>query len=116
MLINSYNQKYNVQYKAYAVNSCGYKVMKNNDVTWKTWYPGILGTSDSLYVIESKSDAIAMWLASPSAEGDNIVAYIDYSGSVGFAGYGGNQLGFRPLVCLNSKVVLQEENGEYTIK
>ena len=76
MLMKSYSQKHNVQYKAEAVNDTGhegYKISKDNGANWDTYYFGMLSTSDSLYVLPESKGAIAMWVASPSADSANCI-------------------------------------------
>ena len=119
MLMKSYSQKHNVQYKAEAVNDTGhegYKISKDNGANWDTYYSGMLSTSDSLYVLPSSKGANAMWLASPSAlDADSVVA-VSYYGNVYSGICSFNYYGFRPLVCLKSNVQLQESGDGFSIK
>ena len=117
MLMKSYSQKHNVQYKAEAVNDTGhegYKISKDNGANLNDYCFGMLST-DSLYVPSSKG-ATAMWLASPSAYGTDSVMYVYYNGSVKYHLYYYIFFGFRPLVCLKSNVQLQESGDGFSIK
>ena len=119
MLMKSYSQKHNVQYKAEAKNDTGnegYKISKDNGANWYTSYSGMLSTSDSLYVLPSSKGANAMWVAGPSVWNANDVMHVDYLGSVYNYNYGHDNIGFRPLVCLKSNVQLQESGDGFSIK
>ena len=116
MVMNSYSQSHNVQYQAKATSGTGYQISKDNGENWATYYSGMLSTSDSLYVISSQSNAKGMWVASPSAYRSNCVLSVNCYGSVINYYSSDTPLGFRPLVCLNSNVTLQEANGTYTIQ
>ena len=121
MLMKSYSQKHNVQYKAEAVNDTGhegYKISKDNGANWKTYYPGMLSIRDSLYVLLESKGARGMWVASPSAYNTDLVVLVNYSGDVSsaYSNYTGNDYGFRPLVCLKSSVQLQESGDGFSIK
>ena len=121
MLMKSYSQKHNVQYKAEAVNDTGYEgytISKDNGANWKTYYPGMLSIRDSLYVLPESKGARGMWVASPSAYNTDLVVLVNYSGDVSsaYSNYTGNDYGFRPLVCLKSNVQLQESGDGFSIK
>lgn len=127
MVMNSYSQSHNVQYIAQATNTTGYvgyQISKDNGETWESSYAGMLNKNtslDSLYVIKNASPALAMWTASPSAYSTSTLAVIGCNGSVGNDYYANNvydntAIGFRPVICLNSNVILQESNGTYTIQ
>ena len=119
MLMKSYSQKHNVQYKAEAVNDTGhegYKISKDNGANWDTYYSGMLSTSDSLYVLPSSKGADAMWVASPSACYATSVVRVYCDGSVSYGGYDYYDHGFRLLVCLKSNVQLQESGDGFSIK
>ena len=112
MIMKSYSQKYNVQYKAKAVNATGYQVSKDNGITWADYYGEMLEPSDSLYVVQSSN----MWVASPSANGILNVMVIQHSGSVAHHYYSDDYISFRPVVCLNSNVRLQVSGDGFSIK
>ena len=116
MLMKSYSQKYNVDYRTQATNDTGYQISKDRGVNWEDYYSGIFNTSDSLYIINSTKRANAMWLASPSAHAADNVMYANYFGGVGNNG-GNNIYGFRPVVCLKSDVKLEKNaDGNYVIQ
>ena len=118
MLMASYSKSHNEKYKARASRATGYQISKDGGTNWASWYIGMLGTSDSLYVITSQTNALAMWLASPSAYGTSYVVYVNYAGFVGCYNYNytGADLGFRPLVCLKSDIQLEADGAGYKIK
>ena len=119
MLMKSYSQKHNVQYKAEAKNDTGhegYKISKDNGENWSTSYSAMLSTSDSLYVLPSSKGANAMWVASPSANNAYLVMSVTSSGNVNNNDYSTYYYGFRPLVCLKSNVQLQESGDGFSIK
>ncbi len=116
MLMESYSQKHNVDYRAQASSSIGYQISGNGGTTWVNDCYG-LDTSDNLYVISSMEKATAMWIASPSANDPSYVMYVTGIGSINYDNYLDNRTGFRPLVCLKSSVQLEKKSdGTYKIK
>ena len=107
-------------YKTQAVSSTGYQISKDGGTSWANYYSGMLSTSDTLYVLPSAatSGADAMWLASPSAYDGNYVVYVYYSGYVSGCYYDNTYIGFRPLVCLNSNILLNwnDQTQKYDIE
>ena len=75
LLFKSYNQKYGTNYVAEATSSTEYKVGSGSASSWSLT---LSNTSDSLYVITSQSNALAYWLASPSAYDASNVFYVYY--------------------------------------
>ena len=117
MLLKSYSEKKNVDYRAQASSATGYQVSNNGVTSYVNWIGGMLSTSEDLYVLPQNKGANAMWLASPSAYGGNYVMIVDSNGSVGIGSYSGpTDLGFRPLVCLNSNILLNEVAGGFEIE
>ena len=118
LLFKSYNDKYKTAYVSQATNATGYQIKrKAKDTSWSYSIGSMLKTSAPLYVITARSNALAYWLASPSAYNHYYVMSVDYNGSVDCNGYNGNYSGFRPLVCLNSDVKLQKVSStQYTIQ
>ncbi len=115
MFINSYNQSHSMQYITKAISNVGYKISNDNGINWSYSVENALSTSDSLYVITSQRDALGMWVTSPSASSFDYVINVTCTGEIRTNRLSYTNLGFRPLVCLNSKAVLQEKNGIYTI-
>ena len=107
-------------YKTQAVSSTGYQISKDGGTSWANYYSGMLSTSDTLYVLPSAatSGAGAMWLASPSAYSSNCVMGVGYGGRVDGSSYRTTDLGFRPLVCLNSNILLNwnDQTQKYDIE
>ncbi len=117
MLMKSYSQKYNLDYKAQVSSSIGYQISKDGGSSWANYYTGTLNVNDNLYVISNTSKASAYWLASPSAGGDNELMFAGGNAYVGFGNYGGAGVGLRPIVCLNSNIQLEKKtDGTYAIK
>lgn len=124
MLINSYNQKHNVSYKAEvklsvedSVNVDGYQISHDNGTTWAHSYSDMLDTNDSLYVNDTEiNNAYGYWVASPSAYDSNYIIDVLHNGGIGSCGYKDNIRAFRPLICLNSNVQLQESGDGFIIK
>ena len=116
MLMKSYNQKYDKEYKARAKNSTGYEISRDGGINWESRYNGILKKEDMLYVLPISNGAEAMWLASPSclASGHDCVIYVSANGSV-LTYVNSNAHGFRPIVCLKSDVMLKKVNENYEL-
>ena len=119
MLMESYSKKMGVDYQAKATSADGYQISKDGGANWAYSYSGMLSTSETLYVLPSysTSGANVMWLASPSASGGGNVLYVTCYGGVGYDYYNNTYGGFRPVVCLNSKVsVTDNGDGSVTLK
>ena len=118
MLLKSYCEKVPEKkdlYKTQASSATGYQVSNNGGTSYVNWMGGMLSTSEDLYVLPQNKGANAMWLASPSAYGDSYVMYVHYGGGVS-GSYYTTSLGFRPLVCLNSNILLNEVDGGFEIE
>ena len=106
-----------VDYQAKAISATGYKISKDGGVNWADLYSGMFSTSEPLYVLSSSSGALAMWLASPSARDSDRVMFVTYNGSLDYASYNYDVIGFRPVVCLNSEVSITDNgDGSVTLK
>ena len=118
ILFKSYCKKYSkMLYKAQAANATGYQISINGGNSWANYYNNeVLSTSDTLYVFPSTSGANAMWVASPSASDMNAVIGTSSSGIVSSSANTNFKLGFRPLVCLNSNIMLNEVEGGFEIE
>ena len=57
MLMASYSDKYEVDYRAQASSSAGYQISNNGGSFWADYINGMLSTSDRTYVINSSSNA-----------------------------------------------------------
>ena len=122
LLFKSYNGKYGTTYESQAIESSdktntGYQIRKTSKDTWANYVSSMLTTNDSLYVITSQTNALAYWLASPSAYDADNVMYVNCGGYVdNYYSYYSNY-GFRPLVCLQSNVTLEKvSDTEYAIQ
>ena len=121
MLLKSYSEKKNVDFRAQASSATGYQVSNNGGTSYANYISGMLSTSESLYVLPQSSTgsgANAMWLASPSANNGNSVMYVDYGGGMGNSNCNTTTIGFRPLVCLNSNILLNwnDQTKKYDIE
>ena len=117
LLFKSYNEKYKTAYESQASSATGYQIRKTSSDSWSTGIGSMLKTSDSLYVITKQTDALAYWLASPSANDTDYVMYVSCSGGVSINYYFTSYIGFRPLVCLKSDVTLEKvSDTEYAIQ
>ncbi len=76
------------------------------------------GYKDSLYILDDKNDinnCTAYWLASPSNGGSSVMNYVHYVDCVSVAYSRVNACSVRPLVCLNSEVTAEYENGVWNL-
>ena len=127
MLLKSYSEKKNVDYRAQASSATGYQVSNNRGTSYANGISSMLRTDDRLYVLPeinttlesgNKSGAIGMWLASPSARDGSRVMYVSSYGYVGYDTYEYPYFGFRALVCLNSNILLNwnDQTQKYDIE
>ena len=124
LLFKSYNEKYKTAFESQASSDTGYKIRKASSDSWDNYVDSMLSISnlsDPLYVIRPKLNAVAYWLASPSAyDSDHVMGVYWWLGGVEYYDTGANYLhgvGFRPLVCLNSNIKLQKvSNTQYAIQ
>lgn len=118
MLLKSYCGKVPEKkdlYKTQASSATGYQVSNNGGTSYANGISGMLSRNENLYVLPQDKGANAMWLASPSAGGDNNVMLTRYDGYVFGYYYSDISIGFRPLVCLNSDIQLEAYEGGYKI-
>ena len=124
MLFDSYNKKYGTQYECQATSKEGYLIRKTANSEWEARITGLLETNDELYTISNQNNALSYWIASPSNYNDWIghagfsllaVYYID--SGVTYSSYYADDVGFRPIVCLNSDIdLILQEDGTYKIR
>lgn len=115
MLMASYSKKYDVNYMARASSYVGYEISKDGGENWASYYDNMLSKSDELYVISSIKNAQELWLASPS-EFYSIPCFILAGSGVHCSTYSNNDVGFRPVICLNSNIQLERDGDGYKIK
>ena len=97
-------------------NSNGYKVKFANG-SYSTYIQGLAQNEyNSIYIKSDNSNANAMWLASPSAHSSAYLMSANYYGRLSNYYYGNDYPGFRPVVCLKSKVKLQKVVDGYEIR
>ena len=106
MLMKSYSQKNNVDYRAEAFTNTGYRISDNGEKNYQYIIYSMLNTSDDLYVLPKSKGAEAMWLSSPSAGNATYVLKVKYDGYVGHDDYRHSYTGFRPLVCLRTNITI----------
>ena len=116
LLFKAYNAKKKTDYRAQASSATGYQISKDGGSSWAKSYNNMLDTSESTFVITSKTNAFAYWLSSPSTHATGCVLLVDYDGSVAFDGYNETIFGFRPIVCLAEGVTLEPDGEGYKIK
>lgn len=126
LIFNSYNEKYKKSFISGAVSEAGYKVKKQESDDWVTYIPDMLAintnTKDSLYCLNdsiSLSYAKGYWLSSPCGGNSGAVITVGSGGSLNADSFNNSagDLGFRPVICLNSNVQLEKvSDTEYRIK
>ena len=117
ILLKSYSEKKNVDYRAIASSATGYQVSNNGGTSYSNSISSMLSKSENLYILPQNKGANAMWLASPSADYSyNVMDVYYYTGNVGYSDFSWNYVGFRPLVCLNSNILLKEVEGGFEIE
>ncbi len=115
LLFKSYNATHQTSYVAGATSNTGYQIKKQESDDWSLSISDMLET-EKPYVISDETNAITMWIASPSNIGSNFVMYVTFNGILGYWGYNDTGNGFRPIVCLKSEIQLQKsDDGNYTI-
>ena len=115
LFFEAYNKAHGTsanQYQARAKSTTGYEITTDGGTTWGN-YTGSAGgnklvTNDPTFVINTKKNAYAMWLASPSAHSTSLVMGVTYGGVVDAGIYNDTRLGFCPLVSLKSDVELRK--------
>ena len=114
LLMTSYSEKHDVDYRAQATNSTGYQISIDGGKNWDSAYMGILTAEDAPYVINSE-DALGYWISSPSVL--SYVFYVRYSDVSCGTIKSTDSYGFRPIVCLKPDTILKDNgDGTYTIK
>ena len=119
LFLKSYNDRYTgelTEYlEQYVKDATGYELKKKNEEVYYDYKDAYLNTENSLYVLGQRANA--MWLATPSCMAVDNVMYISYNGDINSNSYDYNDIGFRPIVCLASDVVLSRQlDGTYDIK
>ena len=115
MFLNSYDEKYGTNYVSEATSNIGYQFRSNSGYTY---FLELSVPDDELYTISSMDKADYMLLASP-ANTSNVNCLIDMSfgGNFIYDSYMAKYVGFRPVVCLKSDVILKKDaDGSYSIK
>ena len=133
-ILNSYNKKYGTNKSAKVfikesdLTSTGYKI--SNEGTSDDDYKELMtkafqkadGSSDLTYVIQDKTKAKQLYMASAHLiGGSDRVMSINCGNYVGYisvhSDINNSEFGLRPIICLNYKVHLKEqENGSFVIQ
>ena len=126
LIFNSYNEKYKKSFVTGAVSENGYRVKKQESDDWGIYIPNMLtsntNTKDTLYSLNdstSLSYAKGYWLSSPCDGNSGAVLTVGSGGSLNADSFNNSagDLGFRPVICLNSNVQLEKvSDTEYRIK
>ena len=122
LLAASYNAKHpsssNLNINVKDVN--GYEIKDSTESSYVDFILNYISESERLYVLPPISEANkanSMWLASPSGASNESVMYLSCAGSINYEKYDFNDIGFRPVVCLSSDVVLsRNQDGSYNVK
>ncbi len=111
----SYNATHETDIETQVSSATGYKVKWSTDESFKSYISG-LSTDESLYVISDETNALGMWVASPSASYSSSVMFVDYSGYVSNAVSSNTGDGSRACVFLKSSIQIEkQEDGTYKI-
>ena len=124
LLFEAYNKAHpdtnytNGKYQARAKSATGYEISADGgEEGGNTWInsttnngANYLNNDDPTFVIDSRDNALGMWIASPSASYARHVMQVAYTGNVSYTSYDsyGSNGGFRPLVCLESRIELKK--------
>lgn len=104
LLLKSYNQKYNTNYLAQATSNLGYSMIQGNSSHYGPNVAELEHRNDELYFA-----SYGTLIASPVSSG-NRNWFIGYFGIDDGSNQIGYNVGFCPVVCLNSSVQLEKEN------
>lgn len=112
MLINSYNEKYNLNITyEYDSNGDGY-VINCNGISEKKF-----NQEDNTYVIKDTGEAWAYWISTKAKDKMNASLYAIYNdGTYAAEPYWKDVAGIRPIVCLKSDVKVEKYAGMWKIK
>lgn len=117
MLMQSYNEKYNVDYQADVTNENGYQISNDGGQTWSDSCKDMLDKNDTLYVLGRNAGAYGMWISSPAAVGKYQLLFSNYNGGVGNYYFDDPDNGLRPVVCLSSEIsIMKNDDGSITLK
>ena len=115
----SYKQTHPSKYvECNSVDADGYKVKLNTGSSYSTSVSGLPQDDfNQIYIKSDNGKAYGMWLASPSSYSSRSLMGAGYYGYVDDNYYNYYDLGFRPLVCLKSDVLLKKtSDGVYAIQ
>lgn len=124
ILLNSYNNYigspslYQVRIMEYEGNF-GYMISCDGGKTFNLHSEKYLdydNQTNNLYWIDDNHGADAYWICSPSAHTSSRIMHVISTGGVYTPDLTNPTVGFRPLICLNSNVVLNYENNELNIE
>ena len=121
MYCESYKDTHPNKYIEYIGATDGYKMKWNTDTEYDVYIEQLEDGYNNIYV-KDQAKARGMWTASSTEGGTgSLICIGGYNGAASTTSayivhYSGNGWGFRPIVCLNSEVMLQEvSNGVFSI-
>ena len=91
------------------INSNGYQIRWYGG-SWDYGQNGVANDYNEIYIKPNTSKAAAMWIASPSDYNNTNLMGGYYSNSIESYYYNGKGYGFRQIVCLKSKTILQSQS------
>ena len=109
LFLKSYNEKYSTNYQA-SSDEYGYRISKDDGLSWDYFMYNAINTQDSLYV--TSSNPYGTFLSSPSCYSYYDIMCVSTDGEFRIASYPYDlfNLGFRPVVCLKSNTFLEKVN------
>lgn len=116
MFFDSCNEYYGRNYKIRAINENGYEINVDGQDEWvDNKYFLLPHSSDSIYVINSRGNS-TVFIATPSIRSKTALHNVMFTGSVSVYPLLSHSNSFRPIICLNSDVMLKEVDGGYNIE
>ena len=115
MFVASYNQTHPEKPMYCSADGAGYYISWSNGGT--EYYIMDVDDYNNLYYVTNDTKTSAMWLGSTAATYSHNIRNVNMWGSVDRSLYTYFNVGFRPIVCLNTGIQLEKQsNGTYLIK
>jgi hypothetical protein len=73
---------------------------------------GLSSDHNQIYVKPTNSKAYATWIASPASSNEGVLLHVTYEANLNTPTYNAYYPGFRPVVCLNSNMILKKTGNE----
>ena len=120
---NQYAHNGNNTYQTRANNTSGYNISADSGAHWAIFINDMIerdtASKDSPYIVSGQDKALGYWVSSPMANSSDgyIGCVLQYAG-IGHNKYNYAHYGFRPIVCLNTDVSLEETtvNGKIVLR